>query len=306
MKRKTKRTNLDRKEELYGYLFASPWLIGFLVFMAFPILASLYMSLTNYNMIRFPKWIGFANYRILLTSDPLFWKSLGNTLYYVVFSVPLTLVTGVLIAMLMNQKVKGIRFYRTIFYLPNVVSVVAIALLWTWLLDPTFGLVNTGLEKLGITGPGWLYDPKWSKPSIIFMTMWNVGGSMVIYLAALQDIPNYLYDAASIDGAGTLRKFYHITLPLLTPSIFFNVIMGIIFSFQIFTQAYIMTGGGPIQSTYFYALYLFETAFLRTNMGMASAMAWVLLFITFALTLLVLRSGDRWVFYQSDAGEKKT
>ncbi len=298
---------MQRKEEWAGILFASPWLIGFLLFMAFPIFASLYMSFTTYDMITVPDWIGIANYEVLLTSDPVFWQSLWNTIYYVLFTVPLNLVIGILIAMLMNQKVMGIRFYRTVFYLPNVVSIVAVALLWSWILDPTFGLINLFLEKIGIEGPGWLYDPKWSKPAIILMGMWNVGGAMVIYLAALQDIPNYLYESASIDGAGVFRKFFRITLPLLTPSIFFNVVIGVILSFQVFTQAFIMTDGGPIRSSYFFAYYLYDKAFKDSAMGMASSMAWVLLVITLLLTLLILRSSNRWVYYQSgneDKGEK--
>ncbi len=295
---------MQRKEEWAGILFASPWLVGFLLFMAFPIFASLYMSFTSYDMITAPEWIGIANYEVLFTSDPIFWKSLWNTIYYVIFTVPLNLVIGILIAMLMNQKVLGMRFYRTIFYLPNVVSIVAVALLWSWILDPTFGLINLFLEKFGIEGPGWLYDPKWSKPAIILMGMWNVGGAMVIYLAALQDIPNYLYESASIDGAGVFRKFFRITLPLLTPSIFFNVVIGVILSFQVFTQAFIMTGGGPIQSSYFYAYYLYDKAFTDSAMGMASSMAWVLLVITLLLTLVILRSSNRWVYYQSGNEDK--
>jgi multiple sugar transport system permease protein len=306
MKLRTRRklSRMQRKEEWAGILFASPWLVGFLLFMAFPIFASLYMSFTSYDMITAPEWIGIANYEVLFTSDPIFWKSLWNTIYYVIFTVPLNLVIGILIAMLMNQKVLGMRFYRTIFYLPNVVSIVAVALLWSWILDPTFGLINLFLEKFGIEGPGWLYDPKWSKPAIILMGMWNVGGAMVIYLAALQDIPNYLYESASIDGAGVFRKFFRITLPLLTPSIFFNVVIGVILSFQVFTQAFIMTGGGPIQSSYFYAYYLYDKAFTDSAMGMASSMAWVLLVITLLLTLVILRSSNRWVYYQSGNEDK--
>jgi multiple sugar transport system permease protein len=295
---------LRRREALAGYAFASPWLLGFACFLAFPILTSLYLGFTSYNMLTPPRWIGVANYRVLFSSDPVFWKSLGNTLYYVVFAVPLNLVLGVLIAMLMNQKVRGIRMYRTVFYLPNVVSVVAIALLWSWILDPSFGLVNSALARVGIEGPGWLYDPAWSKPSLIVMGIWNVGGAMVIYLAALQDIPVHLYESASIDGAGAVRKFFRITLPLLTPSIFFNVVVAVIFSFQVFTQAFIMTGGGPIRSTYFYAYYLYDKAFTESSMGMASAMAWILLLVTLALTLVIVRTSSRWVYYQSGTDEK--
>lgn len=299
MKKRRKLNKMQRREELTGYLFASPWIIGFLVFMAFPILASLYMSFTKYNLISAPQWVGLANYKNLLFRDAVFVTSLKNTLYYVIIATPINLAMGVLIAMLLNQKVRGIRFYRTIFYLPNVVSMVAIALLWQWILDPSFGLVNTMLEKIGIDGPSWLFDAKWSKPSLILMGMWNVGGSMVIYLAALQDIPVSLYEAATIDGAGAVRKFFKITLPLLSPSIFFNFIMGIILGFQVFMQSFIMTGGGPMQSTYFYAYYLYDKAFTYRQMGSASSMAWILLIITFILTFIVSKTSSKWVYYQS-------
>lgn len=299
MKKRLKLNKMQRREELTGYLFASPWIIGFLVFMAFPILASLYMSFTKYNLISAPQWVGLANYKNLLFRDAVFVKSLKNTLYYVIIATPINLAMGVLIAMLLNQKVRGIRFYRTVFYLPNVVSMVAIALLWQWILDPSFGLVNTMLEKIGIDGPSWLFDAQWSKPSLILMGMWNVGGSMVIYLAALQDIPASLYEAATIDGAGAVRKFFKITLPLLSPSIFFNFVMGIILGFQVFMQSFIMTGGGPMQSTYFYAYYLYDKAFTYRQMGSASSMAWILLIITFILTFIVSKTSSKWVYYQS-------
>lgn len=293
---------MSTREALNGYLFFSPGLIGFLVFMAFPITYSLYLSFTSYNMFSSPKWIGFLNYRILFTQDPLFYKSLYNTLYYVAISVPLNTIFGILIAVLMNQKIKGMRLFRTIFFLPSVVSGVAVALLWQWILDGNFGLLNTFLAKFGIVGPGWLTDENWSKLSLILMNLWAVGGSMIVYLAGLQGVPRSLYEAATVDGAGRIRQFWQITIPMLSPTIFFNVIMGILGGFQVFLQAYIMTGGGPNNSTLFYAFHLYNKAFKDLQMGYASALAWVLLLISMALTLVVFATSKRWVYYE---GEQK-
>lgn len=212
--------------------------------------------------------------------DPLFSKSIINTLYYVGLSVPINTAVGILLAVLLNQNVKGIRLFRTLFYLPTVVSGVAVALLWQWILDPNFGLINTFLMNFGIDGPGWLTDQAWSKPSIVLMNAWAVGGTMIIYLAGLQGIPQTLYEAATIDGAGHIRKFFSITIPMLSPSIFFNVIMGVISGFQIFMQAYIMTDGGPNNSTLFFAYHLYNKAFRDMQLGYASALAWFLLIIT--------------------------
>ncbi|ALS29242.1 spermidine/putrescine ABC transporter permease [Paenibacillus sp. 32O-W] len=291
---------MSTREAINGYLFFSPGLIGLIVFMAGPILYSLYLSFTNYNIYQAPRWIGLANYRIMLTEDPLFWKSMLNTLYYVALSVPLNTVAGVLLAVLMNQSVRGIRLFRTLYFLPSVVSGVAVALLWQWVLDPNFGLINTFLARFGIEGPGWLTDEHWSKFSLVLMNLWAVGGSMIIYLAGLQGVPRSLYEAATVDGAGMLRKFVSITIPMLTPTIFFNVIMGVLSGFQVFLQAYIMTGGGPNNSTMFFAYYLYNKAFKDMQFGYASAMAWVLLFITLACTLIILRSGSRWVYYEGE------
>ncbi|MFC4599904.1 carbohydrate ABC transporter permease [Cohnella hongkongensis] len=289
---------LSAKEALNGYLFFSPGLIGFLVFMGFPIVYSLYLSFTSYNIYSPPKWIGLLNYKIMFTQDPLFFKSLVNTLYYVALSVPLNTVLGVLVAVLMNQKAFGIRVFRTIYFLPSVVSGVAVALLWQWILDGNFGLLNTFLANFGIVGPGWLTDELWSKPSMVLMNLWAVGGTMIIYLAGLQGVPRSLYEAAIVDGAGRIRQFWNITIPMLTPTIFFNVIMGVLGGFQVFIQAYIMTGGGPNNSTMFYALYLYNKAFKDLQMGYASALAWVLLLIAMALTLVILKTSSRWVYYE--------
>lgn len=294
---------MKRRENLAGYLFASPWLFGLIVLGIFPILMSLYISFTNYDMISQMKWVGLENYRILLTNDDLFWKSLGNTVYHVVIAVPLGIVVGLALAFLLNNKLKGISVFRTMFYLPNVVSIVAMTLLWMWLFQPNFGLINqllSPLYKLFHMEPiGWYLDADTSKITLILMGLWTSGGSMVIYLAQMQDIPTTLYESAEIDGANWWQKTIHITLPLMTPSIYFNFIMGLIGSFQVFTIAYIMTNGGPSRSTYYYAYYLFEKMMADNAMGMASAMAWILLVIVLIITLLALRL-NRFVFYMGD------
>lgn len=290
-----------QRDQLNGLLFASPWLIGLAVFTAYPIVASLYYSFCSYDAIRPPRWVGIENYRVLFTNDDLFWKSLNNTLYMVVVGLPIGLLAALAIALLLNQKLKGMAFYRTVFYLPSITPIVATSILWLWLLNPEMGLVNMGLNHLGIANPpGWLVDPAWAKPALILMGLWGAGGGMVIYLAALQDVPVALYEAAEIDGAGRLSQFRHVTLPMLSPVILFNLIMGLIGTFQYFTQVYVMTGGGPQDSTMFYALHLFNRAFMDFKMGYASAMAWVLFVITLACAILVFRSSARWVYYAGD------
>lgn len=294
---------LRKQENIMGYLFASPWMSGLILLGFFPIVMSLFISFTNYDMISDPRFIGFENYRILFTNDSLFWKSLGNTVYHVAIAVPLGIVAGLSLAFLLNNKIKGMSVYRTMFYLPNVVSVVAMALLWLWLYQPNFGLINQLLRPVydffKMEPITWYLDPKLSKLTLILMGLWTSGGSMVIYLAQMQDIPTSLYESAEIDGAGWLQKTLHITLPLMTPSIFFNFIMGIIGSFQVFTLAYIMTNGGPSRSTYYYAYYLFDKMIADNAMGMASAMAWILLVIVLILTILALRL-NKYVFYLGD------
>lgn len=296
--KKRRGTKMKSRENLIGYLFASPWLLGFFIFTLYPMCSSLYYSFTNYNTLKTPTWIGIRNYIVMFISDPLFWKSIWNTFYYAGLSVPLGIVMGVLIAILLNQKVKGMRFFRTIFYLPTVVSSVAVSLLWMWILEPNFGLLNTFLGHLGIIGPGWLTDPAWSKNSLILMSLWSVGGGMLIYLAALQDVPESLYEAATIDGAGTLKKFFKITLPMITPTLFYNLITGVIGGLQVFSQAFIMTNGGPSYSTYFYGYHLYNKAFSEYQMGYASALAWVLLVMTLLLSLIIFRTSNKWVYYE--------
>lgn len=298
------RTSSQARRDLRnGLLFASPWLLNLAVFIAYPIAASLYYSFCAYDTLRPPRWIGFDNYRNLFTDDPLFWKSLMNTLYMVAVGLPIGLVVSLGIALLMNQKLKGMAFYRTIYYLPSITPVVATSVLWLWLLNPEIGLVNTVLAKIGLAGPGWLQSPDWSKPALILMGLWGAGGGMVIYLAGLQDVPQQLYEAAELDGAGRLAQFRHVTLPMLSPVIFFNLIMGLIGSFQYFTQVYVMTQGrgGPQDSTLVYALHLFNSAFLDFRMGYACAMAWVLFLVTLICAAIVFRTSARWVYYGGEA-----
>ena len=296
---------LKKQENLMGYLFASPWLLGLIVLGMFPILASLYISFTNYNMIAIPRFVGLENYRILLTNDNLFWKSMGNTFYHVAIAIPLGIVVGVSLALLLNNKIKGMSIYRTLFYLPNVVSIVAMALLWLWLFQPNFGIINDLLDPiyklLNMEPLRWHQAVETSKITLIIMGLWSAGGSMVIYLAQMQDIPVSLYESAEMDGANWIKKTIYITLPLMTPSIFFNFIMGIIGGFQVFTIAYIMTSGGPSRSTYYYAYYMFDKMIADQAMGMASAMAWILLVIVLFFTVIALRLNKYVVYLGEEA-----
>ena len=292
------RSKLARKEAIEGYLYAIPWFIGFVVFTTGPIIASFLLSFTNWDLVRTPKWIGFGNYKTLI-EDPLFWQGLKVTSIYAAFSVPLGIAGGLAIAVLMNQKIKGLSIFRTIYYLPAVVSGVAVSLLWSWIFNPDFGVLNYLLSLVGIKGPGWIYDERWALPSLIIMSLWGVGGGMVIYLASLQGVPTELYEAAIIDGASSWRRFWSITVPMISPVIFFQLIMGIIGSFQVFTQAYIMTNGGPNYATLFYVLYLYQNAFQWFKMGYASALAWVLFLVILILTFVQFRIANYWVYYES-------
>jgi len=285
------------KKDLPGYLFISPWLIGFIVFTAVPFLISIYLSFTRYDIVSSPVWIGAANYTKLLSEDPIFWKALWVTLKYAIVAVPIGLVCGVGLALLLNLEIKGISIYRTVFYLPAIVPMVATSVIFMWILNPQIGLINGILANVGITGPAWLQDARWAFWSLVFMGLWGVGGSMIIYLAGLKDIPVSLYEAALIDGASAWQRTRHVTLPMITPVIFFNLVMGAIGSFQYFAQAYIMTNGGPEDSTMFYALYLFNRAWRYLDMGYASAMAWILFVIVMTLTIVIFRTHHRWVHY---------
>jgi len=288
------------KEAVAFYLCIAPWLLGFLFFYAGPMIASLWLSLTDWDLLTPPKFVGLANYIKLFTKDPLFLKSLKITLIYTFSCLTLDLVFAIGFALLLNQRVRGMGVFRTIYYLPSVLSGVAYVVMWMWIFNPRAGLINTFLGYLGIAGPRWLQDPKWALPALIIMSLWGVGRSLVIYLAGLQDIPVPVYEAAKIDGANRWQEFWKITLPLLTPSILFNLVFGIIMTFQSFTNVYVATGGGPLDSTLFYVVYLYRKAFEHLQMGYASALAWILLLIVLLCTLIIMRSSGRWVFYRGE------
>ena len=293
-----RRISLARREALAFYLMISPWLAGFLLFTLGPMVASLGISLTRWDLLSPARFVGLANYQKMFTRDPLFWQSLKVTTLYTAAYVPLELSGGLILALLMNQRLRGIALFRTIYYLPSVLPGVAFVVLWMWILHPDVGLLNTVLSYLGIQGPRWLVDPRWALSALLMMSLWGLGRSMVIYLASLQTLPAHLYEAAAIDGANTWQSFWKITLPLLTPTIFFNLVLSIISTFQTFTSAFVATDGGPLDSTLFYVLYLFRQAFQYFNMGYASAMAWFLFLVILVLTLLIVRSSDRWVYYE--------
>ena len=289
---------VSAKKSLIGYAFIAPWLVGFLAFTVYPFLSSLFFSFTRYDIVTPPVWIGGANYRTLLTGDPLFWKSLEVTFEFALVAVPLGIVFGVTLALLLNLNLRGMGLYRTIFFLPSILPTVATSVVFLWLFNPEIGLVNRLLRTVGVTGPEWLQSPAWAMPSLVLLSLWAVGGSMVIYLAGLKDIPAHLYEAAIIDGANSWQQLRHVTLPMLSPVIFFNLVMGLIGVFQYFTEAYIMTQGGPEDSTHFYALYIFERAWRYLDMGYASAMAWVLFLVIVTLTGLLFWTQKRWVHYE--------
>jgi multiple sugar transport system permease protein len=296
LKRRFRATAGGRREAWAGYLFASPWLAGFLVFTGGPVVVSLVLSFCRYDVLHAPMFTGVENYRTLFVEDPLFWKSLGNT-WFMVLGVPIGMAIGLGVAILLNSAVRGLTIYRTIYYMPAIVPTVASSILWMWVLNPQHGLINRGLAGVHIPGPNWLTSALWAKPSIILMGLWGAGQGMIIWLAGLKGIPQTYYEAAEIDGAGPIRRFTAITLPMLTPYIFFSSIMGIIGTFQIFNQAYIMTQGGPVDSTLFYVYFLFNNGFRYFKMGYASALAWVLFWIILVLTLIQLKLAPRWVHY---------
>lgn len=287
------------REAIEGYLFISPWLIGFVIMTAGPMLAAFVLSFMSYDVVDAPNWVGIQNFSDILTADDHFWIALRVTLIYVLVSVPVGMILSFAIAVLLNQSLVGLRFLRTIYYLPSLVSGVAVSLLWLWIFQPDFGVLNAALAVVGIQGPKWLFSETWALPALIVMSLWGVGGPLFIYLAALQAIPTNLYRAAAVDGANRWARFRYVTVPMMTPILFFNLIMGIIGSFQTFTQAYVMTQGGPNNATLFYVLYLYQNAFQYLKMGYASALALILFLIILIFTLLVFRSSAAWVYYES-------
>lgn len=295
---KNKRLSGQRRmERRWGLLMALPAILGFVIFTAGPMVASLVFSLTDWQVGGSPSFIGLGNYTELV-DDELFWTSLSATTYYTLGAVPLVLIVSFAVAMLLNQKVHGLPIWRTIFYLPTLVPAIANVVLWIWIFNPDFGLLNSLLRQAGLPAGQWIYDEAMAIPSLIVMSTWGFGNTMVIFLAGLQGVPRHLYEAVSIDGGGPWRRFWHVTLPMMTPTIFYNLVVGVVGTFQVFNQAYVMTEGGPNNATLFYVYYLFRMAFKESEMGYASALAWVLFMIIVVITFLLFRNARRWVYYE--------
>jgi multiple sugar transport system permease protein len=296
-----------RHETLVFYICIAPFILGVLFFDFIPMAASFVLSFTDWDILTAPNWIGLKNYITAFTIDPNFPVILKVTFSYALISVPLRLLTALFLAVLLNEATRGVGFFRTVFYLPTIISSVAAAVLWQWILNPSFGPINGLLKLFGVQGPNWLADPNTALWSLIIMSSWGVGGEMLIFLAGLKGIDKQLYESAELDGAGRIQRFFSITLPMLSPTMFFNLVMAVIGSLQTFDTAYVIstahagTAGGPMKSTLFYMIYLYNRAF-SGHMGYASALAWILFAIIMVLTLLVLRSSDLWVFYE---GERK-
>ncbi|MEU0483022.1 sugar ABC transporter permease [Streptosporangium sp. NPDC006013] len=286
-----------RLERRWGVILALPAIVGFVVFTAGPMIASFLFSLTDWQIGGTPSPVGLANYTAL-ARDELFLKSLGTTTYYTLGAVPLVLLVSFAVAMLLNQKARGLAVWRTIFYLPTLVPAIANVVLWLWIFNPDFGLLNALLRQGGLPTSQWIYGVDSAIPSLIVMSTWGFGNTMVIFLAGLQGVPRHLYEAVSIDGGGAWRRFWHVTLPMMTPTIFYNLVVGVVGTFQVFNQAYVMTEGGPDNATLFYVYYLFRKAFRESEMGYASALAWVLFMIIMVVTFLMFRNARRWVHYE--------
>lgn len=294
-------TSREKRELRTGLVVISPWIIGFVCFMLIPLIYSLFVSFTNYSFLAKPKIVGLENYITMFTKDPLIWKSLAITLVYAVLSVPSQLIVGFLIALLLNSKVKGIPFFRAIFYLPTLIVVVATSLLWRQILDSDFGILNYLLSNLGFERVRWLASTPTIIASLIIIHLWGCGKSMIINLAGMQSIPTQLYEAATVDGCGKVRQIFSIMLPMMSPTIFLNLITGIISAFKTFTMVQVLTDGGPDNASLFYMLYLYKNAFQNYKMGYASAMSWFLFLLVALLTLLVFKTSGSWVHY--DGGE---
>ncbi|KRG08018.1 ABC transporter permease [Lederbergia galactosidilytica] len=295
---KSKVSGIENMERNWGIMLALPAMLGFLIFTLSPMIASLWFSLTDWNIGGKFSFIGVENYKTMFIEDKLFSKSLFVTIYYTFCSVPLVMCGAFLVAMLLNQKVKGLSVFRTIFYLPVLVPSVANTMLWLWMFNPDFGLLNSILGSFGISGQQWIYHEQTSIPSLVFMSTWGLGNAAVIFLAGLQGVPTHLYEAVEMDGGGAFSKLRHVTIPMMTPTIFFNLVMALINTFQIFNEAYIMTEGGPNNSTLFYVYYLYRTAFTDTKMGYASALAWVLFIVILFITSILFLTSKRWVYYE--------
>jgi multiple sugar transport system permease protein len=296
------KSKLARREALAFYAFALPWLIGFLAFTLYPMLASTYYSFTTYNVVEM-RWVGLANYQNLIADRKFYW-SLWITAKYTLVSVPLNLIAALAVAVMLNQRVPFLSFWRTLYYLPSVITGVAVALLWKWILNPQYGILNyILLQVFGIQGPRWFWSEQWVIPAFWIMGLWGIGGAMVIYLAGLQGVPTTLYEAAEIDGANSWQRFRNITIPMISPVILFTLVTNLIFTLQMFTQVYVISDtGGPNNQSLMYVLYLFQNAFRWFRLGYASALAWVLFIIIIALTYLMLRASRRLVYYETPGG----
>ena len=316
-------SRLARKEASDGYLCILPWLVGFVTFTFGPMIFSIYISMCDWDIINPPAFVGLANFQQALFHDFRFIQALKVTILYAMFALPLGLVGSLLVALLLNQNVRGMTWFRTIFYIPAILPGIATAMVWKWIFNPENGILNvflsskiwpmlhigTGLsvEKIALVNnpPAWLADPSWALPAFVLMSLWGVGGGMIIYLAGLQGIPTQLYEAAEIDGANPFQKFRKITLPMISPTIFFNLVMGVIGTFQVFTSSFVMTAGGPAYATLFYLLYLYQKAFQYFQMGYAAAMAWILFVVILICTLLIFKSSASWVYYEAELKGKR-
>lgn len=293
------KTPARRREAMWGIVFAMPWLLGLLIFVIGPIVASMALSLTKYDVITPPSFVGLSNYVTALTSDDLFWSSLQRTFEYAVVVVPVGLSGSLLLAVTLNQKIAGTSVFRTLYFLPSLTPAVAAGILWQWLFDPQVGPINFLIGSLGLPKPGWLASPNWALPAVIIISLWGVwgGNNMLIFLAGLQGVPAELHDAAAVDGAGRWHRFIHVTLPMISPTIFFNLVLGIIGALKVFALAYVATQGGPAYATWFFALHIYRSAFGYFQMGYACALAWIFAMVLMVFTLVQVRLANRWVYY---------
>jgi multiple sugar transport system permease protein len=293
---------LARRKALEGYLYISPFLLGFLIFTAYPLITSFYLSFTSYNILSAPQFIGLENYSRAFSGDPQFWASLSRTGRYALMVVPLGIICSLLAAMLLNQGFTGTAFFRTLFFLPSITPIIASVLIWLWLLQPSIGVVNYLLSLVGIPGPPWVQSTTWAVPSLVILSLWNTAGGsrMIVFLAGLQGVPQELYEASHIDGASAWQRFWNVTVPMISPTIFFNLVISVIGALSVFSVAYIGTQGGPAYATYFYVYHLYISAFQFNLMGYASALAWIFLLIVLALTVVQFTMQKRWVFYAGD------
>ena len=298
--RSKRRQTLGQREGLEFYLFISPWLVGFVLFVGGPMLATLLLSFASWDLLTPPSFVGLGNFIKLFTDDPLFWQALKVSATYSFVGIPLHIALAFFVAILLNQDLRAVALIRTLYYMPSVISGVAVAVLWLWIFNPTFGPINLILGLVGIKGPLWLASQTWALPALIIVSLWGVGGQMIIFLAGLQGIPTALYEAAEIDGANAWHRFWAVTVPMISPVLFFNLVMGVIWSFQAFTNSYVMTNGGPNYATLMYVLYLYQNGFQYFQMGYASALAWVLFLVILLFTLLIFKSSAAWVYYEGE------